>query len=1098
MAPYLNPRVTFLLTEDPSRTGGVKTGTGRKRRESLSPDRFSIYTNLSAISGGLTVFSTDKEIQDVSVLIQDNTVSAGVTLLHIEKDSPSLASSYIFYVDPAVKNIIIHISGELMDFTIYDPSGTIDLEFILHTRLLNVGAETVLSFVIDTTGSMFDEISAARERAYSIILERRGTIHQPSQYVLVPFHDPDVGPLYRTTDPDQFIDLLGSLSALGGGDEPEMCLTALQIMSLAWNSHTHQSITEEALLLITRDLFQETPNLQGRTLDPQLFQGSFTASELFKAYYGSQETVSTKQYQQAVSEIVQANAAMDFLSSTRSDPQLHFDSERLKEASAMLQSIRHLAVQSLQAGDESGARHRLGSLLHSLQDFYSHSNWVEMGYRKIHSTLLGNAEEIGPVTPENMQTCRDCDHWTCNDNILEKINKKKLLTSGYYNNDPPKPPGKCSHGGLFDQSRYQSARGGINKDSTSLLFSPHHYLHDEAAHLATMATISVLQDLRDTGIVCFEQVPSLSSVHGLFSRLLNVGAETVLSFVIDTTGSMFDEISAARERAYSIILERRGTIHQPSQYVLVPFHDPDVGPLYRTTDPDQFIDLLGSLSALGGGDEPEMCLTALQLALVNTPPLSEIFVFTDASPKDKHLQNAVEALILHKRSKVTFLLTEDPSRTGGVKTGTGRKRRESLSPDRFSIYTNLSAISGGLTVFSTDKEIQDVSVLIQDNTVSAGVTLLHIEKDSPSLASSYIFYVDPAVKNIIIHISGELMDFMIYDPSGESQYLFKKRGDLAVIECFVGFCRVSLLSPTPGEWRIKIVNRGTIRVNVLGQSTIDFLYHFAVPANGSHPGLSRLEGRPASGVPTFLVLAVTGLSTDSAVTFSHVTLLGANGESLERVTLNATDTGGEFIGEVATLPSQPFSVKMTGNDNEGNIIERASAELNHVAQVLIQVPTAPPLYPGKSAHLWVNISNSGATREFVVMVTDDRKFVKSWTPDRLSVARNRTSQVQIDLTTPVGAELGSVVSVCVTVEAADRSDLNFAVLHLSHNMCIVAGHTVVVCSLLSRNNQRKIVTGQLISIHCGALTVLLVLHRNTGVFKRQESIPVSPNRSTDV
>ncbi|MBN3288404.1 VWA7 protein, partial [Polyodon spathula] len=787
-----------------------------------------------------------------------------------------------------------------------------------------------------------------------------------------------------------------------------------KVLSLAWNSHTHQSITEEALLLITRDLFQETPNLQGHTLDPQLFQGSFTASELFKAYYGGQETVSTKQYQQAVSEIVQANAAMDFLSSTRNDPQLHFDSERLKEASAMLQSILRLAVQSLQAGDEIGARHRLGCLLHSLQDFYSHSNWVEMGYRKIHSTLLTDAEEIGPVAPENMQTCRDCDHWTCNDNILEKINTKKLLTSGYYNNNPPKPPGKCSHGGIFDQSRYQSSRGGINKDSTSHFFSPHHYLHGEAAHLATMATVSVLQDLRDT-------VGTQA-----FIRLLNVGAETVLSFVIDTTGSMFDEISAARERAHSIILDRRGTIHQPSQYVLVPFHDPGVGPLYRTTDPDQFIELLESLSALGGGDEPEMCLTALQLALENTPPLSEIFVFTDASPKDKHLQNAVEALILHKRSKVTFLLTEDPSRTVGVKTGTGRRKREYLSPDRFSIYTNLSAISGGLTVFSTDKEIQDVSVLIQDNTVSAGVTLLHIENDSPNHASPYIFYVDPTVKNIIIHISGELMDFTIYNPSGESQYLFNKRGNLAAIDCFVEFCRVTLLSPIPGEWRMKIVNRGTIRVNVLGQSTIDFLYHFAVAANGSHPGLSRLEG-----VPIFLVLAVTGLSTDSAVTISHVTLLETNGESLERVTLNATATGGEFIGEVATLPSRPFSVKITGNDNKGNIIERASAELNHVAQVLIQVPKAPPLYPGKSAHLWVNISNSGAAREFIVMVTDDRKFVKLWTPDRLFVARNRTAQVRIDLTTPVGAELGSVGIVCLTVKAADRSDLNFAVLHLS-------------------------------------------------------------------
>ncbi|MGH0137953.1 UNVERIFIED_CONTAM: hypothetical protein FKN15_030380 [Acipenser sinensis] len=525
-----------------------------------------------------------------------------------------------------------------------------------------------------------------------------------------------------------------------------------QIMSLAWNSHTHQSITEEALLLITRDLFQETPNLQGRTLDPQLFQGNFTASELFKAYYGSQETVSTKQYQQAVSEIVQANAAMDFLSSTRSDPLLHFDSERLKEA-------------------------------------------------------------------KNMQTCRDCDHWTCNDNILEKINKKKLLTSGYYNNDPPKPPGT--------QLKVNAVTGGC----------------------LTRADIKV----RGAG--------STRTAPPSYSRRITISM-TKLPTSLPWRLSVCCKICGTR------------------------YHG----------------DCQCATRSAGHCGNPGL----LKLALVNTPPLSEIFVFTDASPKDKHLQNAVEALILHKRSKVTFLLTEDPSRTGGVKTGMGRRRRESLSPDRFSIYTNLSAISGGLTVFSTDKEIQDVSILIQDNTVSAGVTLLHIEEDSPSLASSYTFYVDPAVKNIIIHISGEMMDFTIYDPSGESQSLFNKRGDLAVIECFVGLCRVSLLSPTPGKWRIKIVNRGTIRV-----------------------------------------------------------------------------------------------------------------------------PTAPPLYPGKSAHLWVNISNSGATREFVVMVTDDRKFVKSWTPDRLSVARNRTSQVWIDLTTPVGAELGSVVSVCVTVKAADRSDLNFAVLHLS-------------------------------------------------------------------
>lgn len=58
--------------------------------------------------------------------------------------------------------------------------------------------------------------------------------------------------------------------------------------------------------------------------------------------------------------------------------------------------------------------------------------------------------------------------------------------------------GKCSHGGILDSSRYMGAKGGINKDSTSPVFSPHHYLHVEAATLAAEATLTVLRDLRDT------------------------------------------------------------------------------------------------------------------------------------------------------------------------------------------------------------------------------------------------------------------------------------------------------------------------------------------------------------------------------------------------------------------------------------------------------------------------------------------------------------------------------------------------------------------------------------------------------------------------
>ncbi len=50
-----------------------------------------------------------------------------------------------------------------------------------------------------------------------------------------------------------------------------------------------------------------------------------------------------------------------------------------------------------------------------------------------------------------------------------------------------------------------------------------------------------------------------------------------------------------------------------------------------------------------------------QLALTHSPPLSEIFVFTDASPKDAHLFDAVKALALEKQSKVSFHFKENCS-----------------------------------------------------------------------------------------------------------------------------------------------------------------------------------------------------------------------------------------------------------------------------------------------------------------------------------------------------------------------------------------------------------------------------------------------------
>ncbi|XP_077186946.1 von Willebrand factor A domain-containing protein 7 isoform X2 [Paroedura picta] len=799
-------------------------------------------------------------------------------------------------------------------------------------------------------------------------------------------------------------------------------------MALAWGSFTHQDMTEEAILRVTLRLFTEGPHPKGKRIREEDFKDrTLLADDLFAAFFGPK--VSAKRFRGAIAQVANANAAMDFLNTTRDDPVLHFDSELIHSANAWLLQAHKEVLQAVRSEQYAIAREKLGQLLHTLQDFYSHSNWVELGHRHIHPHLLRPGREIKSIAGADIQTCSSCSYWTCEGNLLESLVTKGLLTTGYYGTRPEKPKGKCSHGGKFDDSRHRDPHGGINKDSSSLFFSPHHYLHNEAAALAQEATTDFLKFLqREIG-------------KKQFMRLLDISPATGLSFVVDTTGSMGEEINAAKSQARKIIDSRRGSLHEPDFYLLVPFNDPDYGPILKTSDPEKFWEFLDTIHPLGGKDEPEMCLSALELALQNSPPYSEIFVFTDASAKDAHLKNSVEALIQEQKCKVTFLITEDPSRS--------RVKRETLAPDRFNLYVDLAHSSGGQIIFTNNENIRQVAKIIGESSISS-VTLFYHQKGATfSLEDSHRrtrrqaakrevhpFWIDSLVDKVVMTLQGAIRDFTIQDPAGSTQNSTVSHGPLAEIQSIGSIYRLSLFSPVhPGEWTLMLRSKGNYSVHIQGQSTLDFLHYFAVQMDGRHPGLLKMDSSPIEGVPVYLVVTATGLSPpeSGSVQLEAVNLAGKTG-SLGKIRLqrdaNRTDL---FVAELPpSLPAKGgFTIILQGVDSEGRKVERAAPQVATVAGSLLELSRDTPVFPGRPVSIAWKLTNPGSLKQYGLQASSAPQLPLNVSSSRLQLGLNQTATGQIALHVPSAADPGSVITVTLQARPLHPvEDPTFAHIHL--------------------------------------------------------------------
>ncbi len=102
----------------------------------------------------------------------------------------------------------------------------------------------------------------------------------------------------------------------------------------------------------------------------------------------------------ALETIITANLYQDRLRGQFGHPEYHFDDNAFEKSYAYIEEQRARTISALMANDAPSARSAFGRLLHTAQDFYSHSNYVDLWLARQPEGARPTPPEIDPVDPD--------------------------------------------------------------------------------------------------------------------------------------------------------------------------------------------------------------------------------------------------------------------------------------------------------------------------------------------------------------------------------------------------------------------------------------------------------------------------------------------------------------------------------------------------------------------------------------------------------------------------------------------------------------------------------------------------------------------------
>ncbi|KAM6110387.1 LOW QUALITY PROTEIN: hemicentin-2 [Pterocles gutturalis] len=385
---------------------------------------------------------------------------------------------------------------------------------------------------------------------------------------------------------------------------------------------------------------------------------------------------------------------------------------------------------------------------------------------------------------------------------------------------------------------------------------------------------------------------------------LSTGGVT-LAFVFDVTGSMYDDLVQVMDGASRILERTLSRSTKPiSNYALVPFHDPEVGPATLTADPRLFQQRLRELHVQGGGDCPEMSVGAIRLAVEVSHPGSFVYVFSDARAKDYEQQEELLRLLQHKQTQVVFVLTGDC----GDRSHPG-----------YRVYERIAATSSG-QIFHLDKQqVTEVLKWVEEAIQASKVHLLSTDhKDGGEHMWPVPF--DTSLKEVTISLSGPAPRIEVRDPAGK---VLEKGQGLKELLSIPNSAMVVAMEPhKPGMWSVTTQSSGRHSLRITGISNINFQASFSTQPDLDTP---QPRERPVQGLPISVVVNCTGLTPPGHL--QEIELSNASGHallSLPARPLANTSSGQLWVGSLLHVPPGDFLLKVKGEDAQGHPLHRLS------------------------------------------------------------------------------------------------------------------------------------------------------------------------------